>query len=343
MGVRKVRNMVEFAEVSGLSRPTIAKYFADPASVRPATRQKIEAALSRYDYRPNLFAVNLNKKSSNIIGVVVPDTADPFYANVVRHIELNCSANGYLVIVLSSRGDPAMEARSLDTLLSLRVAGAIIAPLGVNSDMAMIDSLRARIPVVFLDSRLDEQSPFVGTDNAQSIGLITDYLCRTGGRPVYFEFPPVNRNGFERRDAYARTMEHLGLAPEIVTLGNARNWRFEDIGFTETTRMIERGGLPSDTILCANDRLAIGVMAAAYRARLKVGRDADCDLRIAGHDDQPTSRYLCPPLTTVAQDVQSLGSHCVDVLLSRLDDGEAAEAPTPAVRLEARLMMRDSA
>lgn len=333
--------MAEFAEISGLSRPTVAKYFADPDSVRPATRQKIEQALSRYDYRPNLFAVNLNKKSSNIIGVVVPDTADPFYANVVRHIELNCSANGYLVIVLSSRGDPQMEARSLDTLLSLRVAGAILAPLGVNSDVAMIDSLRARIPVVFLDSRLDEGSPFVGTDNRQSIGLITDYLCRTGSAPAYLEFPPVNRNGFERREAYLATMDRLGFEPIVVTLGTGRHWRFEDIGYTETTRLLERGGLPAATILCSNDRLAVGVMAAAYRAGLRIGRDAGADVRIAGHDDQPTSRYLCPPLTTVAQDVQLLGGHCVDVLLGRVDGGGGADGDE--IRLEAKLMMRDSA
>ncbi len=342
MGVRTIRNMVEFAEISGLSRPTVAKYFADPDSVRPATRQKIEAALSRYDYRPNLFAVNLNKKSSNLIGVVVPDTADPFYAAVVRHIELNCAANGHLVIVLSSRGDPQMEARSLDTLLSLRVAGAILSPLGVNSDIAMIDSLRARIPVVFLDSRLDETSPLVGTDNGQSIGLITHYLCRTGSPPAYFEFPPVNRNGFERRASYCATMDRLGLEPLVVTLGTGRHWRFEDIGFTETARLLERGGLPADTILCSNDRLAIGVMAAAYRAGRKVGRAGDCDLRIAGHDDQPTSRYLCPPLTTVAQDVQQLGGRCVDLLLAHID-GSAADADTPEIRLEAKLMMRESA
>jgi len=341
MSERKVRNMVEFAEVSGLSRPTIAKYFADPGSVRPQTRQRIEAALVKHDFRPNLFAVNLNKKTSNTIGVVVPDTTDPFYADLVRHIELDCAANGYLVVVLSSHGDPRMEARSMDSLLMMRVAGAIVAPLGTDTDVGMVDSLRARVPVVFLDSRLDDRSPFVGTDNFQSIGLVTEYLCRTGDRPTYLELPAVNHNGDQRREAYLRTMERLGLPPEVITLGGTHSWRFEDVGFAETMRLLEGAGLPTATVLCCNDRLALGVMAAAYQSGIRVGRGPGCQLRVAGHDDQPHSRHLCPPLTTVAQDVRQLGSRCVDILLARLDDG--ADIRPEQVALEARLMMRASA
>jgi DNA-binding LacI/PurR family transcriptional regulator len=337
-----IKNMAEFAQVSGLSRPTISKYFSDPTSVRKATREKIEQALLVHDYRPNLFAVNLNKKTTNIIGVVVPDMADPLYSSLVRHIELNCAANGYLVIALSSRGDPRLEARCVDTLLSLKIAGAIIAPLGITSDRAMIQSLRARIPIVFLDSRLDEASPFVGTDNFQSMALITDYLCRTGGRPTFLDLPPINNNTEERRLAYTGTMARLGLEPLILTLPQARNRRFEDIGHAETLRILDGPGFPTDTVLCGNDRLAVGVMAAAWQRGLKIGRDPGCDLRIAGHDDQPGSRYCCPPLTTVAQDVPQLGSHCVDILLARLDGADAAVEPVQ-IRLEARLMMRASA
>jgi DNA-binding LacI/PurR family transcriptional regulator len=334
--------MAEFAEISGLSRPTVSKYFMDPDSVRKSTREKIERALRKYDYRPNLFAVNLNKKNSNIIGLIVPDSTDPFYANLVRHIELNSAANGYLVVVLCSRGDPRLEARSIDTLLSLKVTGAIVAPLGAYSEPSVVESLSSRIPVVFLDNRLDDRSPFVGTDNFQSMDLITDYLCRTGIRPTFLEMPAVNHNCDERRTAYIQTMGRLGLQPEVMTLGSGRSWRFEDIGYTETMRILAGTGFPTQTVLCANDRLAMGVMAAAYQSRLKIGREPDCDLRIAGHDDQPLSRYSCPPLTTVAQDVERLGSHCVDILLRRVD-GDLDDGYEHQVRLEAKLMMRASA
>ncbi|WP_428672406.1 LacI family DNA-binding transcriptional regulator, partial [Roseibium sp.] len=69
---RKIRNMEEFASVSGISRPTVSKYFNDPESVRQSTRARIEEALERYDFRPNIFAINQNRRLTKNIGIVVP-------------------------------------------------------------------------------------------------------------------------------------------------------------------------------------------------------------------------------------------------------------------------------
>ncbi|MDR3497291.1 MAG: LacI family DNA-binding transcriptional regulator [Ancalomicrobiaceae bacterium] len=342
MSVPKIKNMAEFAEISGLSRPTVSKYFIDPDSVRQSTRDKIERALRKYDYRPNLFAVNLNKKKSNIIGIIVPDIVDPFYASLVSRIEAQLAADGHLVVVLGSRGDATMEAHSIDVLLSLRASAAIIAPLGLTSDVGLIESLGARIPIVYLDSRLDTDVPFIGTDNFQSMGLITDYLCRTGERPTYVELPEANHNAVERRMAYVRTMERNRLAPEIVTLGRTASWRFEEKGYSEAMRLFAGAGFPTRTLLCVNDRVASGVMAAAYQSGLRIGREPGCDLRIAGHDDHPLSRFSCPPLTTVAQDIERMSTLCVEALLARLVGGVALP-PQSMPRLTATLMMRASA
>jgi LacI family transcriptional regulator, repressor for deo operon, udp, cdd, tsx, nupC, and nupG len=343
MAVQKIRNMAEFAQLSGISRPTVSKYFNDPSSVRKSIRSKIERALAKYDYRPNLFAVNLNKKRPKIIGVIVPDTSDMFFSEMVRHIEMRCALDGYLVLVLSSRGDPSLEARSVETLLSLKIAGAILAPLGSITDASRMESLKAHIPVVYLDSFLSDGSPFVGTDNDQSIGLITDYLCRTGSLPCFFEMPAVNHNAGERSRAYIRTMERLGFQPEIIRVTSKPDWRFEEIGYSEALDVIDGKGFPSSTVLCANDRIAVGVMAAAFQRGIKVGRETDCRLRVAGHDDQPYSRYGCPPLTTVAQNFSRIGTLCVETLLAKVEGAETAPGAPQQFRLEAQLMMRASA
>lgn len=336
-----IKNMAEFAQLSGLSRPTISKYFDDPASVRPSTRAQIERALQQYDYRPNFFAVNLNRRRPKIIGLIVPDLADPFYVRLAQTIETRANAAGIFLLVLSSRGEAKLEAHAIETLLSLKVAGTILAPLGRGSEASLVDSLQARMPLVFLDSRLDDTAPFVGTDNTQSVPLITEYLCQSGEPPTFFEAPAVNHNSTERRDAYVATMERLGLQPEIVSLAGRRDWRFEALGFSETERILEGPGFPTRTILCANDRIAMGVLAAAFQHGLKVGRSPDADLRIAGHDDQPLSRYTCPALTTVAQDFEQLGARALDLLLERVAEG--GSEPAPQVLLKARLVMRHSA
>ena len=101
---QKIRNMEEFSAVSGISRPTVSKYFNDPTSVRRSPRDRIEQALRQYDFRPNLFAINQNRKSTKNIGVVVPHIVDPFFAEIVRLIEQRCIEAGYWAIVLSSHG-----------------------------------------------------------------------------------------------------------------------------------------------------------------------------------------------------------------------------------------------
>ena len=340
MGEQKIRTMEEFSAVSGISRPTISKYFNDPASVRKSTRDKIEKALRRYDYRPNLFAVNQNRKLTKNVGVIVPYIVDPFFAEIVRRIETRCIQEGYWAIVLSSHGEAELEANALDLLRSLKLAGAVIAPLGEASDAARIRQFASETPTVLFDSHLDDGQVFVGTDNSHSIGLIVDYLCRTGEAPCFLEMPPVNSNAHERRAAYVRAMERLGLPARIVPVAG-NSWEFEQLGYSEGLHLISRRGFPSSTVLCANDRMAIGLLAAAYESGLRVGRGPGCAMRIAGHDDHPLSRFTCPPLTTVAQDIAAIAERSLTLLFALMDAG-APGTMRPA-KLEGKLMMRSSA
>ena len=116
--------------------------------------------------------------------------------------------------------------------------------------------------------------------------------------------------------------------------------------FDETLRILGAGGFPTQTVLCANDRVAFGVIAAAFQSGLKVGRDAGSDLRVAGHDDHPLSRYTCPPLTTVAQNYNEIGRLAIELLLFKLgetsDDG-GAFPENERILLSAEIMLRGSA
>ena len=89
MSEQKIRNMEEFAAVTGLSRPTVSKYFNDPDSVRSSTRTRIEAALERYDFRPNIYAVNQNRRLTKNIGIVVPYLAGTYDEHRVRVVPLH--------------------------------------------------------------------------------------------------------------------------------------------------------------------------------------------------------------------------------------------------------------
>ncbi|TIV96468.1 MAG: LacI family transcriptional regulator, partial [Mesorhizobium sp.] len=325
----------------GVSRPTLSKFFDDPTSVKPATRKRIEDALRSSDYQPNLFARNLNRKRTRSIGIVVPTVTDPFYSEMVSRIELRLRDEGYWPVVISSHGSTELEIEATRTILSLKVSGALIAPLGKRSDQRTLEKLTQTIPIVYFDTFLEGDTPFVGNNNAKSVATIVDYLCRSGDAPVYFDIPHVNHNSAERLSSYVASMQRLGFEPIVFGETDDYTWEFERIGYEQTEKLLGNGGLPGKTILCANDRLAFGVMAAAFSKGLKVGRKPGCDLRIAAHDDHPLSRYTCPALTTMAQDFAAMAGRSVETLLAMLD--EDAAAVTPKVSLDATLVMRQSA
>jgi len=332
-----IRTMEEFSVASGISRPTLSRFFNDPGSVRPATRQRIEAAMDRLGYRPNLFAVNFNRRNPKTVGIIVPTLLDPFYAALVQRIEFQASAAGYWTVIQSSQGDPEREAEAVATLVSTKSAGAVVAPLGVASRKGLYRQVEKAMPLVFLDARADADGAFVGTDNHFSMSLMVDYLLRSGAPPSYFDMPAVNQNGSERRQAYQSSMLERAAQPMIFDVPSL-DWDFERLAFEEATRLFKADAPIGGTILCACDRVAFGVMAAACQIGRSVGRLAD--LRVAGHDDHPLSQYACPSLTTVAQDVDRLATLSLERLMQGISDGANKNS---ADRLEARLIMRNSA
>ncbi|WP_428929579.1 LacI family DNA-binding transcriptional regulator [Marinibacterium sp. SX1] len=319
---QRPRNMGEFARASGLARATVSKYFQDPGSVRPTTRKRIEEFIEKLDYRPNLLAQNQNRNATRTIGVIIPNLLDPFFEDVVRRIEALLDAGGYRMFLLGSHGSAASESKAMDTLRSLRVSGVIIAPLGDDTDQPKLGRLRSEIPVVLLDTHLPGDFSYVGTDNAQSIGLIVSYLCATGSPPCFLSLPEFNSTSRSRRQHYIDAVSAVGHRPQFIPVGRM-DWDLEQVGYDAALHALSSGGFPSDTVLCANDRLAIGVLAAAFEAGLRIG--PGLDLRVAGHDDHPMARFTCPALTTVSQDYDRVARLAVETVLSlSQDQGEVA-------------------
>lgn len=343
MSESKIRNMEEFASVSGISRPTISKYFNDPTSVRATTRERIERALEQFDYQPNMYAINQNRRLTKNIGVIVPYLADPFFAEMARHIEDLVIAAGYRPVLLGSHGDADLEVENLNSLRLMKPAGVLLAPLGRGSDPERIAEFSQDVPTVLFDANLETiGEAFVGSNNQQSINLIVDYLCRTGEPPSFFEMRlPSNPNAFKRRQAYVAAMEALGHEPQLIQV-DGDGWEFESIGFREGSRVLEERSLPTDTVLCSNDRLAIGFLSAAYQRGMRVGLGDGCALRVAGHDDHPFSRYTCPTLTTVSQDYESIATKSAESLFEAIESG-SAEKMREETLFDGKLVMRGSA
>ena len=339
----KIRNMEEFAALTGISRPTVSKFFNDPESVRPKTRARIEEALNRYDYRPNIFAINQNRKLTKNIGIVVPYLADPFFSEIARLIERRCIAAGYSPSLFNSHGDPEQECDILDSLRSLKPAGVLLAPLGRNSDKSALEAFCRDVPTVLFDSNLEGVGEaFVGSDNYSFVSQTVEYLTRSGEPPCFIEMrTPANPNAHKRRHAYIDIMERFGLEPHVIGI-EGQGWDFEEIGRQGGFKIIADKALKTDTVLCSNDRLAIGFLAACYESGVRVGRDEDASIRVASHDDNPFSKFTCPSLTTAAHDFAAVSAQAVETLFQVIEAGGHLENRDETV-FPARLVVRNSA
>jgi DNA-binding LacI/PurR family transcriptional regulator len=341
----RINTMLELSDAIGVSRPTLSRYFQDSSRVKPKTVAKIEDGLAQVEYVPNFFATRMNRKTTGIIGVIIPYLNDLFFTKLLQSIEFAAMDAGMTVITQCSHSDPAIEARAAETFMSMNVDGVLVAPLGDHSDKAVHSQLKSRLPFVLMDSRPTTMPDvdFVGTNHTQSTGLIVEYLCRMGEPPVFLAMPRVNFNALEREAAYVSAMHHLGHTPEIIgTQSVGQAGYFEDHGETVLNDAFAQGRLIDRAILCANDRVAIGAIRAAARHGLVPGRATKGGLRIAGHDDYPLCPYLNPALTTVAQNTDAIGKKAVSRLLEVIRGDAITDVPQVTL-FDGYLKLRESA
>jgi len=287
---QKIKTMEQLSSTIGISRPTLSKFFQDAKSVRGSTRARIEQALDTVDYVPNYFATKMNRQSTRIIGVIVPYLNDLFFTSLIQSIEEAALEHGYTIIIQSAHGDPLLEEAAFENLNSMSADGVIAAPIGQSSSQSTIDRLKEQCPVVCVDSRFSDGNSdvdFVGTNNEQSISLIVGYLHRSGSAPVFLGMPRINSNSLERERAYITSAEKFGFNPEIIPVDNSNPvWNFEEFAYNTMNDHFDRGEYVNSTILCANDRLAIGVVRAANRHHLLKSKVAGpAQFRVAGHDE----------------------------------------------------------
>lgn len=335
--------MQDIATLVGVSRITVSKYFNGNQSIKAETRKRIEKACSDLHYTPDPHAVSLVKGKSHLLGIVLPVISEPFFAEVLNVIEEEAAALGLRVVIQCSYNDPAREAAALLALRAMKVHGVVLTPVASQDNAKLLGRLEHEMRVVYLDSYFSPKCHFVMNDNLQSIGLVTRYLLSKGHRPAFLSAPPVAYpSGSERIAGYLEAMREADCPAFLIPLVNAEaTWDFAAFAMHHTLSMLGTGEWTKQNrtaLICATDRLAIGAMAAFRKFGLEPGRDA----AFVGHDDLPACEFLYPALTTVKQDVSSIGRAVMECL--KLDASAfTAKNPYFQRKFPARLIVRESA
>src|SRR5512139_688597 len=302
----------EVAEFAGVSYATVSHVINNTRVVSPETRQRVLDAMAELNYRPNALARSLRQGKTNTLGLVLPDSANPFFAEISRSIEDEAFNKGYSVFLCNTELDTQRELFYVDVLSKKQVDGIIFVAAGDQADS--LDFLaREGMPVVMIDRNLPNVQVDAVLPNHQLGGfLATQHLLRLGHRRIACIAGPSSITpSAERITGYRNALEQADIPydEKLVIRGDYHSQSGMDI----THSILQMDPSPT-AIFALNDLMDLGALRAAAEA----GCSVPGDLAVVGYDDLELSQFTNPPLTTIAQPKKEIGLQAVSLLVERI-------------------------
>jgi LacI family transcriptional regulator len=334
----------DIADALELSANTVSRALSDKGGVSERTRSLIRAEAERIGYIPNVHARSLVLGSRMMIGLVITNPSNPFYAELISEIEFHAAAAGYTLVLLLSEESVEREENAADTLMRSGVDAAIVVPVqGRVHPWGRLE--RAGIPLVVVNRNLEGlHSGFVGTDNEAGTYAATTHVIEQGATSVMLleEDLPITTIR-QRIEGFRRSMTDAGLElteRSVVAVPTRRNNRVAlpwqaDEAYRLATDLMNRGHRP-DAYVVGNDYFALGL----FRALREHGLEVPNDTMVVGFGDYPFSEFLMPSLSTVRLPARSVGRRAVELILDRL--GGAPNRGFDSVTIAPELVIRES-
>ncbi|MFC9330960.1 LacI family DNA-binding transcriptional regulator [Kitasatospora sp. NPDC057015] len=331
----------DVARLAGTSTAVVSYVINNgPRPVAPATKEKVLAAIEQLGYRPNSVAQAMASRRTNLIGMVVPDARQPFFAEMAHAVERAASDRGKLVLIGNSDYVDDREVHYVRAFLGMRVSGLILVSQGPSQRAAEEFAAMEGAKVVLLHRRpeaIDDVA--VVTDDVGGAELAVRHLLEVHevpyvacfGGPV--ESPAPGDPVIDHVEGWQRAMDAHGLPTEQYLIDAP----FHRYGAYEVAVELLRSPNRPPAIFCSTDDQAIGVLRAAREVGLRVPED----LAVAGFDDVPEAALADPPLTTVASDRDAMARAAVELVLD--DSLMVPGSDTERVRkFPSRLVVRRS-
>jgi LacI family transcriptional regulator len=300
----------EVAERAGVSRSTTSRALAGNGYVAEAVRQRVRRAAEELGYVVDATARSLKQRSSRIIGVMVSDLRNAFYADLAYGAGKRAREAGFTMMLVDDGGDPVGELEAANAFVASRVAGVVLTPV---ADAAAAFLQRQRVPVVEVDRVFGDVDAVV-IDNRHAARATTEHLLSLGHRRIALVIDETDwTTGRDRRAGYADALEAAGVAfdPSLVL---SAGWDAD--AASAAARSLLGGTTRPTAVFAANNLLAEGV----WRAANALGLGIPDDLSLVAFDDAPWMSMVTPGVTAIRQDAAQLGSEAVELLLQRIAD-----------------------
>jgi LacI family transcriptional regulator len=327
--------MQDIARDLKVSVVTVSKVLRNQGRISEATRKRVLQRAKKLNYQMNLVARSLVTRRTYTIGLLLPEFAHPFFAEVARAIAHTVRPLGYHVVISSFEEDPALEMSEVDSLLARQVDGLIIATVQPSRHVDMFKRVQERkTPFVLIDRPIRGlRACFVGVDNRAIGRLATEHLIARGcSRIAHLRGPEIGI-AEERLEGYRHALTQSGLHSHpghVVTVGHG-----EATGYEGMRKLLQVRPLP-DGVFCYNDPVAIGAMKAILEAGLKLPQD----IALVGAGNVHYCATLAVPLTSVDQGTCRIGTLAAQLLLERI--ASKRTVPPEKILIPPKLVERES-
>jgi LacI family transcriptional regulator len=302
----------DVAKLAGVAPITVSRVVNNVPGVSPATRERVNKAITDLNYVPNAMAKSLRSQQSRTIALVLTDITNPFWTTIARGVEDTAARKGYNVIFCNTDEDLKKEANYINILLQRRVDGLIIAPSSNNKD-SLLSLKRHNVPCVLVDRRVNGfNADVVRSDSREGARLLTQHLINLGHRQIAILAGPSNVfTSRERLSGYLETLQKNNIPVDdgLIKVGMFE----EDGGFQYTNKLLTCVPRPS-AIIAANLSIAIGALRALREAQLRIPED----MALVCFDDLPQASLIYPFLTVWAQRPYAMGVAAAELLVARM-------------------------
>ena len=322
----------EVARAAEVSVGTVSNVLNRPEIVAPKTLAHVRSIINDLGFVPNGFARHLRLGSSRTLGLIVPDIANPFFAEVARGVEDAASKRDYSVFLCNSDGSAPKEDRYINVMIEQQVRGVLITPTDKKSDR--LDAMRDRgIAVTLVDREIKGRKQCsVSVDNVHGGQLGIEYLTGLGHSDIAWVCGPDTIPQVADRGAgVAKAAKIAGAKIETIRVSLMNTAQGEEAA----KRILTLKTIPS-AIFCANDLLALGVMRTLLESKIRIPEQVS----ILGYDDIDFATSAAVLLSSISQPAYQMGVTAADLLLNECEGRDTHEHQQ--IRFQPRLVERVS-
>ena len=318
--------MSEIARLTNVSQPTVSRVLNGNTKVAPEIRERVLACARAHDYQFNALAKGLQGSKTRLLGVLVTDISNGFFADLAKQIEVAARENGYSIILFNSDYNPKNEQEYLDVVRRYRVDGVLAVPIRETSPQWRDYVKKLDVPVVTITRRAHGLDSFY-VDHAQAGAMVADHLIDRGYRRFLF----IGKDYDGKYVGFRRQVTDRGFGDaatnRVLRSHDQLGQELRDWFFSDTARA---------AIFAGNDIYALQVLDILRELGISVPRQAG----VIGFDDTFMGRFLNPRLSSVSQPTASMAREAVEWLLDRIEHPgprEVQNRPFPA-----ELVIRES-